>query len=475
MDLDDAVRESVRLEQSRISDSDSVFGDAEDARTRSPKGDKKNKKRLRSLSAKGEGNKKQRNPQGAPQGSGAGRGRGQRPADPQAQARQERQQQRQARQGFDHGLHSTHPDLPPAALRFLARPPSPLLKRRRKPVPPVTPPAGSSANRGPSLPQGGDHSTDTPHDQQASTSLSQNPAPMNADDDPTAQGLDREAHRRLLEANNPVTEPAGKKNQKERVPPERTIEITRADMTPVGDDYMIPASYLAKARRAEDARRRQARVDRLKLDSRLLRTGDWIVMAKDEPTLEWLKELFDDEEFKLSYRATIVAEQANLKYAVRVHPPDSAQFTSEEVLTHLFQDFYGVGYVRIINESRSYKDKNGEVNKAYHKAIKKRQDFDDKGCPFIKTIWIRMSEEAQARILENPGLLDLGIGCTEIEFEKAKDKKNKDKNKEKEPGENRNAIEATSDEEMVNVIDAGSDTVHDESGPENAAPTGDQE
>ena len=330
---------------------------------------------------------------------------------------------------------------------------------------PVTPPAGSSTGRRTSTPKAAN---------QAQGEQEQSTAEMDAEAEATAQVLDREAHRRLLEANNPVTEPAGKKNQKERVPPERTIEITKADMTPVGDDYLIPAGYLAKARRAEDARRRQARTERLKLDSRLLRTGDWIVMAKDDPTMEWLRELFDDEEFKLSYTATVVAEQANLKYAVRVHPPDSAQFTSEEVLTHLFQDYYGIGYVRIVNESRSYKDKNGEVNKAYHKAMKKRQEFDDKGCPFIKTIWIRMSEEAQARILENPDLLDRGIGCTEIEFEKAKDnKKKEDDNKSKEAGENRN--DATSDEEMVNLVEAGSETVHDESGPENAAPTGEGE
>ena len=411
----------------------------------------------------------------------------------QAQARRARQQQREAakkgvpeantrkgkpkqvpKPGFDHGLPSDHPDLPEAARKLLLRAPSPFLKRRR---PPATPSKRPTPTTPSTQAPGSTHGVGNSENTDPSSSTASGPNQAGGDmDEVTEQGRQREAHRiQLLEANNPIeSQSKGKKAQKERVPPERTFEITRSDMTPVDQDYLIPAGMLAKARRTEDVRRRQEKIPRLKLDSRLLRTGDWIVMAKDEDTKLWLSGFFNSDEFLENFKATIVADQANLKYAVRVHPPDSSEFTNEEILTHMFQDFENIGYVRVINESRSYKDKNGEVNKEYHKAIKKKLDFDDGGCPYIKTVWIRMSEDAQRQILENPDLLDLGIGSTEIELEKAKDKSKKavkDKDKDKNQGEN----EHSSDEEMVRVIEQSSEGADNEEEPGNAAGTNGRE
>ena len=455
---ENAAEQSVRLERGEPTESDSVFADAEEDSNVNVDESKnaQKKKRRRSSSAKNaskrtKGNAPSQKAQASARGRAqqprghprflhtqAGRGRAGQSGQDQTSARDNRSQQRDAAREFSDRRQSlsdqryprdsqgnllvaaTAKDLPRAARAQLRRPHSPRLT-------PGTP-SGRSQVPGP-----------------PGTSMSGEGNPG-----VTPQGLDREAHRQLLEANNPV-EPAKTPKQKDRVPPERTFEITDRNMMPVNDDYVIAASLLSRARKEEDAKRRSTRTERLKLDSRLLRTGDWIVMAKNENTKDWLHSLFRSDVFK-DFVATLVSDQANLKYAVKVHPPDSREYTSEQVLEHMFQDFDNVGYVRIINESRSYKDRDGEVNKAYHKALKKRLDFDDGGTPYVKTIWIRMSEEAQRNILENPDLLDLGIGATELEFEKVKDKKkkapppkrpqarNKDKSKEPNPPQRRNRL-----------------------------------
>ena len=295
----------------------------------------------------------------------------------------------------------------------------------------------------------------------------------------TAQGEDREAYRRRLEENNPVSVPEAKKTVKERVPPERTFELTRMDSTPLHDDWLIPAELLSKARRAEDKIRRSHGKQRLKLDSRKLRTGDWIVMAMNDDTKSWLSELFCTEDFDGKFRITLVSEHADIKYALKVHPPDSKE-DNELLLTHLFQDLPDLGYVRIINDSRNYRDRDGETNKAYHKSLKKRVPFDDKGVPYIKTIWIRMSQEAHDYITEHWDDLDFGYGAVEMELERVKEKKKKQKKKsqgdasqegkENDQGNENGNESGSSDEEMVHVVEQGSGTVDESEGdqPENA-------
>ena len=534
---DRVVEDSIRLEKSN-SGTESVFGDAEDEATDAgvnpgtntdsntgtpgPNNKKKQKKRRRISSAKTQA-KKAKNAPGAstpkgPTGSQQGTGRGR--TNPQSTGNQGTPSNKQSDQSRLNRLRNRDQarnqgaeeerrlarakelelrkkrrlfqalnkkeqvpyscrddDLPPAVKAQLERPPSPF-RSAIKPVTPAKAPSnmyeqGNEQERA----QQQQRQQDPPGDQREQV------------DETTEQGRQREAYRQMLEANNPVASPnKNKKSQKERVPPERTFEITFRNWDPVHDEYLIPAGLLAKARKAEDRQRRLTGAEKLKLDSRLLRSGDWIVMARNDNTKEWLSEFFERQEFLNDFRATIMSMQTNLKYAVRVHPPDSAENTNEEVLSHLFQDYDDLGYVRIVNESRSYKDKDGEINKAYHKALKKRIDFDDKGTPFIKTIWIRMSAEAEERIKAEPDLLDLGIGATELEFEKAKEKQTKKKGNSNEPGpqglgadgedqtQSGNAEEGAMDEDVVTVMnDESSDSADDNSGAQRAANETEQE
>ena len=282
---------------------------------------------------------------------------------------------------------------------------------------------------------------------------------INSSDDITPQGADREAYRRLLEENNPVSIPE-KKPTKERVPPERTFEVTKLDMSPLNDDWLIPAEILSRERREEDKKRRANKSPRLKLDSRKLRTGDWIVMAMNEDTKSWLIDLFNSALFTEDFKVTLVSDQADIKYALKVQPPDSKE-DNEVLLEHLFQDLPDIGYVRIINDSRNYRDKDGETNKAYHKSIKKRTPFDDKGVPYIKTIWLRLSQEAHDYVQEHWDDLDFGYGAVEMELERVKDKKKKEKKKSTGASDNGNANEQgnESDEEMVQIVENASDEV----------------
>ena len=257
------------------------------------------------------------------------------------------------------------------------------------------------------------------------------PVTQTGDEEATDQGRDREAHRRMLEANNPVSVPSPKKKIKERTPPDMTFEITYPDLSPVGDDYIEAAEMLKKAKK-EDAKTRDPDLS-LKIDSRKLRSGDWIVLAKDLMTKEWLLNFFNSESFCEKFKATLCSERGDdHKYVVRVQPPDSTEST-DELLTWLFRKYKDLGYVRIISETRVYRDRDGgnETNKAYHKALKKGQDFDDKGVPYIKSIWLRMNAQANEHITKEEHLLSLwpSFGICELEIDKVKDKKGKKNNR----------------------------------------------
>ena len=204
-------------------------------------------------------------------------------------------------------------------------------------------------------------------------------APGASDDqDITPEGLAREAHRRMLEENNPVPELANKKKAKIKVPDDFTFEITYPDMTPIYDDFMIAADMLGDAKEKADKAKNEGKSRRdpkikLKIDSRKLKCGDWIVMAEDDYTKQWLADYLSTEEFTAKFRATLVSERGDdYKYTLRIQPPAS-KIPNEEILEHLFEDFEEVGYVRIINDTRFYKDKDnsGSTNKAYHKILEK--------------------------------------------------------------------------------------------------------
>ena len=156
---------------------------------------------------------------------------------------------------------------------------------------------------------------------------------------------------------------------------------------------------------------------------------DWIVLAKDAPTKRWLTEFFSSQKFKEKFIATLASERGDdFKYAVKVQTPDSRE-NSEDILAWLFKDFDDLGYVRIASESRIYRDRDGgnDTNKAYHKALKKGVEFDDKGVPYIKTIWLRMNLKAHENIVAGEDKLALypDFGICELSIERVKDKKKK--------------------------------------------------
>ena len=431
--------------------------------------------------------KGQRRQQGASRGRPAQRQQGQERERDYSEPRRLRSTQRAEREGRagrpnrddqDHqqqsgdgqpGIHDPDDqDQSPAGMLVeLSRPPSPF-RRQQAEMPPVTIPYFVGLYElAPTL-------TPQPARAQLSALAALSPTTPPRDEDITSQGLDREAHRRLLEARNPVPELQKKKKEKERTPPDFTYEITRADCTPLWEDYMEIASMLARARRAEDKKRADENKPNLKFDSKSLRSGDWIILAKNLDTKVWLGRFFNADGFEQKYRATLMSDQENyIKYALRVNPPDSTE-PNQDILDHLFQRFSNIGYVRIVNDSRNYRDRDGgnETNKAYHKALKKRVDFDDKGTPYIKTIWLKMSPEANDLIMSRWEDLNFWFGVTEMELERAKDKKKPEKSqgsatKSKNKRRNRNVndeeqgenMEDTSDEELVQVVQESEGTV----------------
>ena len=253
----------------------------------------------------------------------------------------------------------------------------------------------------------------------------------NDDVEITAEGLAREEHRRLLELNNPVPEPP-KKKVKERIPDDYTFEITYPDMEPIHDDFMIAADLLGEARMTADRARNKNRARgspkiTLKIDSRKLRCGDWLVMAEDDFTKDWLTNYFQTEEFCSKFKATLASERGDdYKYSVKIQPPDS-RTSNDELMEYILEDVPDHGYIRINKESRFYKDKDnsGNTNKAYYKSLKKGTPFDDGGVPYVKTLWLRMNAQAHELFQADPTELNIYFRSGKIDIDQVKDKKKK--------------------------------------------------
>ena len=107
----------------------------------------------------------------------------------------------------------------------------------------------------------------------------------------------------MLELYNPVPELPAKKKEKERTPDNFTFEITNLDWSPLEDDFLAPAELLAKERRLVDKERKRAGLKVMRFDSKKLNSGDWIVLAKNEETKEWLSTFFNKESFASKFRA----------------------------------------------------------------------------------------------------------------------------------------------------------------------------
>ena len=231
-------------------------------------------------------------------------------------------------------------------------------------------------------------------------------------------GRGREEHRRALASQNKEDRP-----QQPRLVPELTFEVTHLDDGPLYDDYKEAADLLCKARMAFDKTKPQAQ--RLKFNSKRIRSGDWLVWAEDEDTLEWLKRFFSDRSFSTHFKATLMSERGEtVKYKVKVLAPDSAR-PFDELLSHLFDELGCFGYVRFTNETKWYKDPT--VNERYMTAVKKKKSsqFKDGGAEFDKFIWIKMSLDAHEFLEANLHRLNYHFGVTKMSIERPPDRGDK--------------------------------------------------
>ena len=171
-------------------------------------------------------------------------------------------------------------------------------------------------------------------------------------------------------------------------------------MSPVYERYKEAASLLAEAKQAEDARRPPGWG--LKLNSRKLRTDDWIVWTHDLDTLAWLDSFFKSEIFSSRFKATLISERGTLvKYTIGVSSSE-AERPFREVLEFLFKDLQPLGYVRFHDEQKRYKDP--EDIAAQKEAKARKQEYHGTG-DYDKMIWIKMSKEAHRKIEANEHLL----------------------------------------------------------------------
>ena len=84
-----------------------------------------------------------------------------------------------------------------------------------------------------------------------------------------------------------------------------TFEITFPDFSPINDDFMVTTKLLKDANK-EDAKSMDPD-NPLKIDSRKLCTGDWIILAKDQMTKVWLLDFFVTEKFRSQFIATPIS------------------------------------------------------------------------------------------------------------------------------------------------------------------------
>ena len=221
-----------------------------------------------------------------------------------------------------------------------------------------------------------------------------------------------------LDEFNPTLAMPPKSKKNDRTPDDRTFEITYYDGSALFDDFQYAAKMLRTAKAIRDEGLEDK--DKLKINTRSLKCGDWIVLADDEMTKEWLANYFANSvQFRSQYRATLMSERGRqIKYTVRVQPPESRD-EAPAILTSLFAKVGYFGYVRVVSESRFYNDE--RIRNAYHKALKKRalNKFSDEGKPYVKTIWLRMTVDASNCLVENWSELSLYYGINRLEVEMA--------------------------------------------------------
>ena len=257
-----------------------------------------------------------------------------------------------------------------------------------------------------------------------------------APDEVSDVGLARELHRRRIADKEPVN---ANKNQQPKLVPEMTFEVTYHNDAALFDDYIEVANMLSEAKRAEDSGRTLA--NKLKINSKKIRCGDWLVWANDESTRDWLAGFFMTEEFTKTYKATLMADRGEMvKYKIRVQAPDSTHDFAD-ILGTLFEGLGDFGYRRFVNETRWYKDP--KVNDKYQAAVKKKKtsQFKDGGSEYDKLIWIKMSLSAHELLQENWDKLNVWYGLNPLTIERPADRGDKRDSKGQQVSSGSNAVD----------------------------------
>ena len=190
----------------------------------------------------------------------------------------------------------------------------------------------------------------------------------------TEQGKEREAAFRrrmaLIEKNNPVSAPQNKQNKK-KAPDNLTYEVTNLDFTALGDDFLEAAELVSLARTEYDMNQEEG--EHLRFDSKLLRSGDWMIWTENEYTRDWFKGFFATAPFCNRFRGTLISDRGNLiRYAFKVQHPDSIK-DNQLIVDHVTRRLGKFGYLRISDEIRWYEDQT--VQKAYTSAKKNRKKY----------------------------------------------------------------------------------------------------
>ena len=236
----------------------------------------------------------------------------------------------------------------------------------------------------------------------------------------TPQGMERERLFRqrmiMVERENPIAKPKGR-DQKKNAPDDHTFEVTTIDYKPLGVNSKAAAKMLAKARKLHDDNTSEDGY--LKLDSRLLRSGDWLVWAEDLATRDWLAGFFLSDDFINDFRATLISDRGTLvRYTVKVAWPDSED-DNEEILDSILYNIGNPGYVRLSDELKWFSDPS--IQKAQVAARKNKKTFTPpKDAMFDKMFWVKVSPDVHRILQDNWSRLRVGYGAGKLKIELAK-------------------------------------------------------
>ena len=204
------------------------------------------------------------------------------------------------------------------------------------------------------------------------------------------------------------------KDKPKKADPSMTFEVYYRDYSALGDDFVDAARLLARARREEDEQRELGRG--LKLDSRSIWTGDWIVFAENEDTKAWLYEFFDSDDFIQEFRAVLVSSRGQLvKYSIEVQYPDSLD-ENLTIMKHVLNRFRDIGYVRYADEKRKFKCKETQSNYDTIKSTEKKEQFFARGVSFIKFIYFKMSMSAHLIFQEEQEKVNVDYGVRKLKI-----------------------------------------------------------